>query len=694
MVTLQVGQVSDVAGNTPATSVLGTFNVNVPVQLFAAHFDFGPTGSPVAAGYTGVGTAAFSSSLGYGFLPGADLWALDRGALSGTNALTEDFVQTDAGGATFAVNVPNGTYNVTPTLGDALYGHDLQGIYLQGTKVDSITTQADQFISKTYSVNVTNGQLQFTLKDLGGVDQYDALDGLDIAQTAATTPATGAPVLAAATDSGVSSSDGLTNFDNSTPARALQFTVPGTVAGAVVTLFADGTAIGSATASGTSTTIATSGNQALANGTHIITAKQTSPGSTPSIPSPSTTITIDTTAPSTPASLAVTALTQASISLSWAASTDNVGVTGYTVYRGTTAAGTVSGSTLTFTDSGLTPGTLYSYTVVASDGAGNKSAASTAVNGTTTIPQFADASFEAVNAGTTYAYDPASPNWTFANNAGVEVNGSAWGAANAPDGKQAAFLQSNTGVGGSIKQSVSFTAAGKFQLSFYGAQRTGHGVAPIVVTVDGVTVATITPVSTSFQIYTTPAFNLTAGPHTFTLATAVITTADTDSFIDNVKLAVAPTSLFSAHFDFGPTGSPVAAGYTAVGMAAYNSTLGYGWLAGANLWALDRGALAGSSTLTEDFIQTDSGGATFSINVPNGVYNVTPTLGDALYAHDLQGIYLQGTQVDTITTAKDQFISKTYTITVTNGQILFTFKDLGGVDLYAALDALDIVQVS
>jgi hypothetical protein len=138
----------------------------------------------------------------------------------------------------------------------------------------------------------------------------------------------------------------------------------------------------------------------------------------------------------------------------------------------------------------------------------------------------------------------------------------------------------------------------------------------------------------------------------------------------------------------------VAAGYTAVGMAAYNSTLGYGWLAGANLWALDRGALAGSSTLTEDFIQTDSGGATFSINVPTGVYNVTPTLGDALYAHDLQGIYLQGTQVDTITTAKDQFISKTYTITVTNGQILFTFKDLGGVDLYAALDALDIVQVS
>jgi beta-glucanase (GH16 family)/fibronectin type 3 domain-containing protein len=405
----------------------------------------------------------------------------------------------------------------------------------------------------------------------------------------------------------------------------------------------------------------------------------------------------DTQPPTAPANLSVTAQTATSVSLSWTASTDNVGVTGYTVYRGTTAVGTLGGTTTTYTDSSLTPGTTYSYTVVASDAAGNKSAASTGVSATTAAappPQFADGSFEAVNVGTTYAYDPTSANWTFANKAGVEVNGSAWNAAAAPDGKQAAFLQSNQGVGGSIKQSLSITTAGSYQISFSAAQRANYGTAPIAVAVDGTIVATITPSSNAFATYTTPVLTLAAGTHAFTFSTAVITTADTDSFIDKVSLASIAPTLFAAHFDFGPTGSPVAAGYTPFSTAAYSSSVGYGWLPGANLWALDRGALAGTSALTEDFIQTDSGGATFEINVPDGVYNVTPTLGDALYGHDLQGIYLQGTQVDTITTAKDQFVSNTYKITVTNGQIQFTFKDLGGVDLYTTLDALDIVQVS
>jgi hypothetical protein len=213
----------DLGGTGPISTAEGSaVAIAAP---FSAHFDFGPVGSPVATGYTAVAATPFSSTLGYGFLAGSDLWVFDRGAVAGTNALTDDYVQTDAGGATFAVNLPNGIYSVTPTLGDALYGHDLQGIYLQGLQVDSITTQPDQFISKSYSVAVTNGQLQFTLKDLGGVDLYDALDGLDIVQTSTslTAPQPGAPALAAATDSGVSSSDGITQFDNSAPAKTLQF---------------------------------------------------------------------------------------------------------------------------------------------------------------------------------------------------------------------------------------------------------------------------------------------------------------------------------------------------------------------------------------------------------------------------------------------------------------------------------------
>ncbi|MBX6383774.1 MAG: fibronectin type III domain-containing protein [Microbispora sp.] len=89
----------------------------------------------------------------------------------------------------------------------------------------------------------------------------------------------------------------------------------------------------------------------------------------------------DTTAPSVPTGLRVTGTTSSSVSLAWNASTDDVGVTGYQVYRGTQLVATVTGTT--YTDSGLASGTTYSYTVRARDAAGNVSAASAAVSATT-----------------------------------------------------------------------------------------------------------------------------------------------------------------------------------------------------------------------------------------------------------------------------------------------------------------------
>ncbi len=58
-------------------------------------------------------------------------------------------------------------------------------------------------------------------------------------------------------------------------------------------------------------------------------------------------------------------------------------MTGYSIYRKGTLAGTVAGSTTSFTDTGLTASTTYSYTVVAFDAAQNKSAASGALSVTT-----------------------------------------------------------------------------------------------------------------------------------------------------------------------------------------------------------------------------------------------------------------------------------------------------------------------
>src|SRR6266540_1464460 len=89
----------------------------------------------------------------------------------------------------------------------------------------------------------------------------------------------------------------------------------------------------------------------------------------------------DTTPPSAPSNLQSTGKTATSVSLSWTASTDNVGVTGYDVYRGSTKVGTPTGTS--YTDGGLSANTSYTYTVKARDAAGNVSAASNAVTVTT-----------------------------------------------------------------------------------------------------------------------------------------------------------------------------------------------------------------------------------------------------------------------------------------------------------------------
>ncbi|QJC53972.1 chitin-binding protein [Paenibacillus albicereus] len=85
----------------------------------------------------------------------------------------------------------------------------------------------------------------------------------------------------------------------------------------------------------------------------------------------------DTTAPTVPTNLASSTITPNSVALSWTSSSDNVAVTGYKVFRGSTLLATVSGTSYTAT--GLTAGTSYTFTVQAIDAAGNTSAASNAL---------------------------------------------------------------------------------------------------------------------------------------------------------------------------------------------------------------------------------------------------------------------------------------------------------------------------
>lgn len=92
---------------------------------------------------------------------------------------------------------------------------------------------------------------------------------------------------------------------------------------------------------------------------------------------------VETIPPTVPGSLSVTGLTVSSVDLGWTASTDNVGVIGYRVYRDSTLVQTVTG--LSFSDTGLAQGSEHDYEVVAFDAAGNESLPAT-ITATTLVP--------------------------------------------------------------------------------------------------------------------------------------------------------------------------------------------------------------------------------------------------------------------------------------------------------------------
>ena len=124
------------------------------------------------------------------------------------------------------------------------------------------------------------------------------------------------------------------------------------------------------------------------NGSHTIAARATdtknNAATTPNLTVNITNATPCTNIPTVPANLHVTATSVNSVSLAWNASTPGASCTlqGYRIYRNSTQVATPTGTT--YTDTGLTPGTTYIYTVLAVDTGNHTSAQSAGVNGATT----------------------------------------------------------------------------------------------------------------------------------------------------------------------------------------------------------------------------------------------------------------------------------------------------------------------
>lgn len=125
--------------------------------------------------------------------------------------------------------------------------------------------------------------------------------------------------------------------------------------------------------------------------------------------------------------------------------------------------------------------------------------------------------------------------WIFANGGGVQHNGGSFGAANAPDGVQTAFLQST----GYMSQTISLNNA-SYLISFKAAQRGSDGHAqPVRFSIDGTQVGSlVSPASTSFSTYSIPFTVATAGIHTVKFEGTVNDGSTT--FIDSVVINANP----------------------------------------------------------------------------------------------------------------------------------------------------------
>ena len=128
--------------------------------------------------------------------------------------------------------------------------------------------------------------------------------------------------------------------------------------------------------------------------------------------------TLDTTQPSQPLNVMATFVSGTRIDLSWSPSADNIGVTGYNIYRGASYLKQVTGTSTS--DIGLTPGTQYCYTVSAVDAVPNESARSapictTTINDTTPPTSPANLTLTAISATQlNLSWSPAIDNWMVA----------------------------------------------------------------------------------------------------------------------------------------------------------------------------------------------------------------------------------------------------------------------------------------
>jgi len=150
-------------GGTDVNWVINAIEITPGPPPFWRGYDFGTASSPLEPGYIRI----------------SHYKSRDRGAPD--NSLRRDFIF-DSSDATFVPwDIPNGDYLVTVTIGDQKYRHDNIDVYAEGAlKLNDVTVNAGQFITQTFTVTLSDGELNIRFHDDGGTDLNWVVNALTI----------------------------------------------------------------------------------------------------------------------------------------------------------------------------------------------------------------------------------------------------------------------------------------------------------------------------------------------------------------------------------------------------------------------------------------------------------------------------------------------------------------------------------
>ena len=146
-------------------------------------------------------------------------------------------------------------------------------------------------------------------------------------------------------------------------------------------------------------------------------------------------------------------------------------------------------------------------------------------------------------------------------------------------------------------------------------------------------------------------------------------------------------------FDFGTSTSPVAPGYVRVTETTAYTSGAFGWTTASNAESRDRSSQA--DPLKRDFVMSGTSAPTFRVDLPNGYYAVTVTMGDNDAAHDNMIVKANGmVMLPDVDTAVGVFAVNTFNVKVTSGILTLQFLDAGGMDSIWVVNAVSIANSS